>query len=301
MLGQLFSMQDELNKDISARQARGESAEDDKFILSLLSRPYGSPRLKMEEDAARARNKELAMHHALIIQRQKDMEAAILKSIEELIEFPLHTRDLRLPDPSDVKQLKAHLSLFKTSDLWDAVIERNVEDKCGYFLCSKQRRKQPEGCEYRVVRGRIRAKEDIEKWCSDECSERTYYLFIQLRDTSVGERASKRYGGLKLYGEVEGLEEDQERPIAELVWTLDQLAMERGEQANSFRSKTVMGSIRDKDLDNLETPRFPTQNMDDDENDKIEGFAPAAAGTWTTTLPTRPNKVNDSGDILDSI
>ena len=252
------------------------------------------------DETRQARNKELALHHALIIQRQKDAEAAALRSIEELIEFPLRTRDPRLPDPLEVQQLKSHLKLFKASDFDDAVQERNVEDKCGYFLCAKQRRTNSGKGKFRLTSSQgVVPREKVEQWCSDDCRRRAMYLWIQLKDTPVGERISKDDGGLKLYGEVEGRQTDEYRAVTDLAQSLDHLAMERGDQANSFRAKSVAVGIREKNLERDEAPQLPSQSLG--QIQQIEGFTPSAPGTWNMALPMRPAKINDNDDILDKI
>ena len=267
-------------------------AKPAKSILKKTSK-YGQP----SDEHTAARNRELAIHHAKIIQQQKDLAAIVLNSIEELIDFPLVTQDAQSPDPTDAKLVKSHLSLFKPTDFDSAVQERNIEDKCGYMLCPKDRKKQNTKAKYRIVTGRnvkVVEKEELEKWCSDDCGQRALYLRVQLSDTPVGERASKRDGGLKLYGEPVEQEPTAQLGVGQLTKGLDQLALERGDEKDSFRTKSVDIGLRERDTAD-DKPEAPTIIGSRDAHQQIEGFTPVTQGQWTMQMPVRAR----AGDYTD--
>ena len=246
-------------------------------------------------DPQAERNRSLAIHHATILEQKKQIAAVVLRSIEELIEFPLQSKDAEHPDPADVQQVKSHLSLFQPSDFDSAVQERNIEDKCGYMLCPKARWKQNTKAKFRIVPGRnvrVVEKGELEKWCSDDCGKRALYLRIQLGDTPLGERASKDDGGLKLYGAAEEGHGDPAQPgVNELTKNLDQLALERGEESNSFRSKSVNVDVQERAMQDS-MPEAPRGEGDTNSHQQIEGFIPRTQGQWTMQLPSRPNAID---------
>ncbi|KAK5241376.1 hypothetical protein LTR16_009447, partial [Cryomyces antarcticus] len=73
------------------------------------------------------RNLDLALHHARLIQEQKDIEAQILSAIEELIDFPVSSP----ASASDIAAFKTLLQPFQPSDFDSIVEERQAADKCG--------------------------------------------------------------------------------------------------------------------------------------------------------------------------
>ena len=261
-----------------------------KKIKSILKKT--SKYVENASDQHAERNRSLAIHHATILEQKKQIAAIVLRSIEELIEFPLRSKDVEHPHPTDAQQVKSHLSLFQPSDFDSAVQERNIEDKCGYVLCPKPRWKQNTKAKFRIVPGRnvrVVEKGELEKWCSDECGKRALYLRIQLGDTPLGERASKDDGGLKLYREAEEGHEDPALPgVNELTKNLDQLALERGEESNSFRSKSVNVDVQERAMKDS-MPEAPSGQGDTSSYRQIEGFTPRTQGQWTMQLPSRPN------------
>ncbi|MCJ1326186.1 hypothetical protein MMC10_002850 [Thelotrema lepadinum] len=287
--------------DMEDDLASDEEIVGTKQLKSILKKT--SKDAQNSSDQVAERNKSLAIYHATILEQQKEIAATVLQSIEELIEFPLRTKDAEQPDPVDVQQVKSHLSLFQPSDFDSAVQERNIEDKCGYMLCPKARWKQNTKAKFRIVPGRnvkIVEKGELEKWCSNDCGKRALYLRVQLGDTPLGERASKGDGGLKLYGEADEADKDAAQlGVNELTKNLDQLALERGDQSNSFRSKSVSVGVQERALQDS-VPEAPSEQGDTDAHQKIEGFIPVTQGQWTMQLPSRPKAIDHAEDALNN-
>ncbi len=69
------------------------------------------------------RHLEVALHHANIIQHQKDTENEILESLEKLIDYPLSPNTtVESPASSDEAEVRSLLSLFRPSD-FDELLE----------------------------------------------------------------------------------------------------------------------------------------------------------------------------------
>ncbi|EEH38952.2 hypothetical protein PAAG_01414 [Paracoccidioides lutzii Pb01] len=161
-----------------------------------------TPAANQRKPAPNTRHLAIALHHAHQIQARKDTESLILSRIEYLLSFPSHPLALASsPSPDDVKAFKEALLPFQPSDYDNLILERNIEGRCGYVLCSNEHRREDPKAKFRVVwgkkgsgpggRGRemkVVPKEQIEKWCSDECAERAMYIRVQLIEQPAWER-----------------------------------------------------------------------------------------------------------------
>ena len=144
-------------------------------------------------------NREVALFHANLIQQRKDIELTILLSTETLIDYPLARApyDASNPSPSDAQTFKSLLRPFQPSDYDALILERNINGHCGYALCPNARVQDNGGGKYRLVGKhgkakdfRIVDKEDLEKWCSDQCAKRALYVRVQLSESPAWERES---------------------------------------------------------------------------------------------------------------
>ncbi|KAJ5232574.1 Protein of unknown function DUF408 [Penicillium chermesinum] len=153
---------------------------------------------------ANAHHLSIAMQHAHQIQAQKESENMILDRTIELLELPTSSAaDPANPVAPDVLAFKTALSVFRPSDYDNLILERNYEDLCGYGLCPRKNRKQGNlkgntfhfkwGAKGSGPGGRGRSmdivpREDLEKWCSDECGERALFIRVQLAEEPVWAR-----------------------------------------------------------------------------------------------------------------
>ncbi|KAL2363641.1 hypothetical protein RJZ56_003422 [Blastomyces dermatitidis] len=159
---------------------------------------------KQRKPAPDPRHLAIALHHAHQIQARKDTEALILARIEELLSFPSSPiAQASSPLPADVQAFKEALIPFQPSDYDNLILERNIDGRCGYVLCANEHRKEDPRAKFRIVWGKkgsgpggrgkemkVVPKEQIEKWCSDECAERAMYIRVQLIDQPAWERSS---------------------------------------------------------------------------------------------------------------
>ncbi|KLJ06880.1 hypothetical protein EMPG_17634 [Blastomyces silverae] len=159
---------------------------------------------KQRKPAPDPRHLAIALHHAHQIQARKDTEALILARIEELLSFPSSPiAQASSPLPADVKAFKEALIPFQPADYDNLILERNIDGRCGYVLCANEHRKEDPRAKFRIVWGkkgsgpggrgkemRVVPKEQIEKWCSDECAERAMYIRVQLIEQPAWERGS---------------------------------------------------------------------------------------------------------------
>ncbi|KAF5663797.1 hypothetical protein FCIRC_11051 [Fusarium circinatum] len=230
--------------------------------------------------------REIALEHAKIIQHRKDLEAEILDSLVLLSEYPLireQPYNASNPSPSDIADFKAHVRLFQPSDYDDLVIERNVNELCGYTLCSRPRRNMGPGGQWKISNGNIMKREDLEKWCSSQCARRALYVKVQLHETAAWERAGIPDIEIDLLDEDKSKETEVDRAARELgQLKLEEqrhaardeaaLALERGEpDASQSKSKKMNITLKEND------PKAPSTASDkpqvyDDEHLLVEGY-----------------------------
>ncbi|KAF4446369.1 putative RNA polymerase II subunit B1 CTD phosphatase RPAP2 [Fusarium austroafricanum] len=231
--------------------------------------------------------REIAIEHAKIIQHRKDLEAEILDSLILLSEYPLVRKpphNAANPSPSDVADFKNHVRLFQPSDYDDLIIERNVNELCGYTLCARSRRNTGPGGQWKIAsNGNIMKREDFEKWCSHQCARRAMYVKVQLNETAAWERAGIPDIKIDLLDEDKSKETEVDRAARELgKLKLEEqrqaardtaaLALERGE-ADPSQSKSNKMNISLKEKD----PKAPVTISDkpevyDDEHLLVEGY-----------------------------
>lgn len=281
-------------------------------LKSILKRPStltATPRSREE------RNRDTALYHANLIQARKDVELQLLFSMEEMIDLPLERSaqyTASNPAASDVQAFKEGLQLFQPSDYDALIVERNINEHCGYTLCPKPRLKE-EGMgrgKYRIIGKsgkakdfRVVEKEELEKWCSEDCAKRALYIRIQLSERPAWERGPEG-ARIELMDEVKTEDERTQMQLANDLAKLaladssaiagrGNLALERGDRGARAASGLVGVNIVEKDImraaeapslvDDMEgrlatmhlelegyNPRFGTEKEDDDDDDGMD-------------------------------
>jgi hypothetical protein len=247
-----------------------------KSILKKTSYPATSAS-KSRED----RNREVALYHANLLQERKDIELQILLNIETLIDYPLASKpyDASNPSPSDVRNFKDLIHTFQPSDYDALIVERNINEHCGYSLCPKDRVKDGGGGKYRLVGKTGKAKDfkvvekgELEKWCSSACAKRAMYVKVQLSETPAWERESAYGTEIELLDEpksaedlvVEGIESmnlaTSEQPNKKQ--NAADLALERGDKGLAAKKGLVDVEIKEKDVQKTaQAPSFETEDL----------------------------------------
>ncbi|KAF5018581.1 hypothetical protein F66182_9438 [Fusarium sp. NRRL 66182] len=231
--------------------------------------------------------REIAVEHAKIIQHRKDLEAEILDSLVLLSEYPLVREspyNASNPSPSDITDFKAHVRLFQPSDYDDLIIERNVNELCGYTLCARPRRQTGPGGEWKIAsNGDIVKRKDLEKWCSQQCARRALYVKVQLNETAAWERAGIPDIEIDLLDEDRSKETEVDRAARELgKLKLEEqrqtardtaaLALERGERDPSqSKEKKFNVTLKEKDT-KAPSPALDKPEVYDDEHLLVEGY-----------------------------
>lgn len=261
-----------------------------------------TPRLKTagQQTLSRAeRNRETALYHANLIQERKIVLAEIFESTETLLDFPRSsTSDARHPAESDIIEVKNLLRTFQPSDYDSLVEERIIDNKCGYVLCPRPKRLELTNAKYRILQSKCRGaptlkvveRQELERWCSEECGKRALHLRVQLDEEPAWARSAGS-GGLELLEEdvskqrlvVEGhsgeksrnpsVDHEKERQIA----NLKELADERGDRGvHAGPSRLVKLAIREKEKtqDEQFDSRDPVQNASNSLGGSIEGYTP---------------------------
>lgn len=216
---------------------------------SILKKPKNTTPASDEDEEMSdplERRREVALQHARIIQHRKDVEAQILDDLILLSEFPPASSRDRFtpahPSPDDAATFKAQVRLFQPSDYDDLIVERNVNDLCGYTLCGRPRRQTGPGGAWKIMAsGQIARRKDVEMWCSAACARRAMYVKVQLNETAAWERAGIPDIEIELLGEDKSAETEADRTARRLgeVQLEDQrqaasqsaaLALERGDR-----------------------------------------------------------------------
>lgn len=131
--------------------------------------------------------------------------------------------------------------------------------------------------------GSIMKREDLEKWCSQQCARRALYVKVQLNETAAWERAGIPDIEIDLLDEDKSQETDVDRAARELgKLKLEEqrqaardtaaLALERGEpDASKSKSKKINITLKEKDAKAPSTmPSKP--EVYDDEHLLVEGY-----------------------------
>lgn len=242
------------------------------------------------------RNRQIALHHANLLQERKIVEAQILQSLEELIDFPISKSSPALsPSAEDLARFRQLIPPFSVSD-YDALIEeRTAARTCGYVFCANRLKKEAlDGNYMRLVWGgrkgndlKVVPNQKLEIWCSKACARRAMFVKVQLSETPAWERAgSSLKNQIQLLKETElegvgslhaqmarlALEEGDEGKLRE---AMEQLALERGESTtNSARLVAVMSAQLKENL-HVGAPRAPTHSRGSTAG-AIEGYTPRA-------------------------
>lgn len=242
-----------------------------KSILKKPTYPATAPRSKEERD------REVALYHANLLQHRKDLELEILLSTETLIDYPLASApyDASNPSAADAQQFKEYLRLFQPSDYDALILERNINEHCGYTLCPNDRATDGAAGKYRLIGKYGKAKDfkvvekaEVEKWCSEACAKRALYVRVQLSESPAWERESYS-------ADVELLDEpkSEDAVITEGLQRMDldseskkqdaaDLALERGDQGFAAKKGGLIDiEVMEKDVKG--TPQPPS--LDDDE------------------------------------
>jgi len=219
------------------------------------------------------------LYHANLLQHRKDIEFEILLSTETLIDYPLATAPYSASNPSstDAQQFKTLLRPFQPSDYDALILERNINEHCGYTLCPNRRVTDGAAGRYRLIGKYGKAKDfkvvdraEVEKWCSEACARRALYVRVQLSESPAWEREN-------LGADVDLL--DEPKPEEDVVTdgigklhldateessrTQDaaDLALERGDKGLAAKKGLVDVTIQEKDV--REAPQPPSFDAED--------------------------------------
>ncbi|KAI7278574.1 hypothetical protein KC345_g5905 [Hortaea werneckii] len=255
-----------------------------KSILKQQSSNGNNPTDEQQTKAQKDRdNLKLALKHANLIQHQKDVQALILRCIETLLDFP--------PSPPTAEQQTAAsqfrdaVTLFQPGDYDDLIEERRIDARCGYALCKREPRISTVGdsASWKFPKGAA-------DYCSNSCWKKSLHVKTQLSEVPVWERDPRVPVIVKLPDEDEpqpnpgrGLEGKDDRhaqragPVIAGPVEQEELALERGEKAASFRPAQVM---QDRIVEKRETVFKPLSSLDQAQisSTGIEGYVPKRKG-----------------------
>lgn len=264
-------------------------AEEPDRPKGILKKPTPAAPPRSAADA-----REIAIQHARFLQHRKDLESEILDSVILLSEFPLvrddGVHDAANPAPSDVASFKTHVRLFQPSDYDDLIVERNVNELCGYTLCGNPRKTAPAGGKWKITpSGDILKREDYEKWCTQKCARRAMYVKVQLNETAAWERAGIPDIHIDLLEEEEMQTEAEQaaRKMADLrledqrkvASDAKALADERPGRSVLYQHKKLEIRLKEKETSKPDQKAL----AQDGSSTAVEGYTPKLADKKTAT------------------
>lgn len=247
---------------------------------SILKKPENESGSQDDDKQRRAR--EIALHHANIIQHQKDVENQIFEALEDLMDFPL-TEDVTADQPSssDVQAFQMLAAPFRPQDFDELILERNLADKCGYVFCPNEPRPDTAKGKSRIL-GKSSAQtlkivdaNKVTRWCSDECAVRAVHIKVQLNTDPAWLRVDTSptkivplTGDIKGNVDLSGMEHLGSN-LDHIREKMDQLALERGDQ---LPSKTLL-TREVVEKPSVKAPEAP-ELREEDVHEIIEGHLP---------------------------
>lgn len=270
-----------------------------KSILKNVPNPNNStqPALSPED-----RNRETALYHANLLQQRKDVQTLIFEFTETLLDFPSSpASDPAQPSERDVVDVKNLLKSFQPSDYDSLIKERNIDKKCGYVLCPRANRLQDTDAKYRIFHGknngiqslRFVEREELERWCSDDCGKRALFVRVQLSDEPAWSRAAGSGGDFTLLDEGDQHQQrlDADGELAQKLQNLDvgygeerliaglkDLAIERGDGNTSERRSRLIDVDIHENEGRGNTPPAPSHRLSNVLWSSIEGYNPRLKG-----------------------
>lgn len=173
-----------------------------------------------------------AYRHAHSFEEKKSIRNRVADLVVELFDVPDPDADPAYPRESDIILFR-QISLFQPSDFDDLVRERNIDDRCGYALCPRPNIRV-EGVQRTVWNGRggkdfsLVKKEELEKWCSKQCSDRATFVRAQLNREPAWNR--EKSVDVRTLDEEVRAREKSKRDVAEanaLTGSLQNMSLER--------------------------------------------------------------------------
>jgi RNA polymerase II-associated protein 2 len=205
-------------------------------VKSILKNQSPQPASADTADAKRDRdrhNYNIALQHAYRIQSQKDWETKILEATEVLLGYPADSEATAQEGQNFTKLIQP----FQPSDLDALVEERTTYSRCGYVLCLKRPRRMTVGKDAEWKVGKVG-----QDFCSSACARKSAHVKAQLSEIPVWERDSHVIITIEL-PEGDRLK-NATLPLRSKEYAvsaaLDELAVERGENAMSFKPRQVM-------------------------------------------------------------
>ena len=195
---------------------------------------------------------EVALYQARIIEQQKQLEAKIVNSIEELLELPTSVEAKpQAPSVTDACHFLRLITIFQPSHYDDLVEERQAAGLCGYVLCPRPPRKV--GSDFKLIRGpgkgevQIVPRNVIERWCSDDCARRALHVKAQLDMEPPWTRSANKEISIKLL-DIDFDSPPQKRvnesqgELASVTKSMADLALERGDSTMPWTSRRIVSN-----------------------------------------------------------
>jgi len=238
------------------------------------------------------RLREIAIHHANIIQHQKDVENQIFESLEALIDYPLSTNGTAAdPSASDVEGFRTLVTSFRPRDFDELIKERNLADKCGYVFCPRSPTVDNAKGKSRILgkssiqNFKIVDADKIARWCSDDCALRAVHISFQLNEEPAWLRSESSSSQIvPLTGDITTTSSQvsaktHSTNVEQLRKDLKILALERGDKASSNIPSLLSSTIVEKESVEAPSPPSTSEKYDEIAHGMVEGYQPQTGRT----------------------
>ncbi len=253
------------------------------------------------------RDRDVAFYHANIIQQRKEVELQILLNTETLIDYPLakFPYSASNPSPEDTNTFKELLRHFQPSDYDAMILERNINEHCGFALCPNARVKDGSGGRFRLVGMNGKAKDfrileswELEKWCSEACAKRAMYVRVQLSERPAWERGDETAAYIDLLDEPKSADDMVFEGLNNLSLAADEadrkgnanLALERGD-TKGFAAKNGLVGVKIQE-NTVQRPAEPP-SLGGDLSERLETMHLSVEG-YTSTFTAQKTRSQDS-------
>lgn len=219
--------------------------------------------------AERARMRHVAMQHALSIEEKKKLQNQVLDLINVAYDLPSDaTTDPAHPSDTDANTFRECLAIFRPSDLDELVYERNIDDRCGYALCTRPKQKEKRAKVWDSHEGKMVDRLTEDKWCSNDCKEMHAFVRKQLGLEPAWLRSqATSHVTLRSDATTEQRGELEEEPQKEQLGMQEVLARERGEP-----NARLLDNISIHEREPAKTPQPPQYVPEITVNDVLEGM-----------------------------
>ncbi|KAF2395802.1 hypothetical protein EJ06DRAFT_501287 [Trichodelitschia bisporula] len=234
-----------------------------------------------------------ALHHARIIQAQKDIESLIFTNLETLLDYPLSSP----PSTADISSFQTLIAPFQPSDYDELLTERHCAKRCAWVLCPNPP-PPPKRGKWAIVGNtsatiKVVDAKSLDLWCSPECARRAMYVKVQLNEEPAWLRRAGAAPRIEVPVEMNKADrgkgtrgEDSAEDAAKL------------KEAGSKAPATVTSPL-ESDNSHLRAALENIQSLHDTSNDVLDSLVTDVVEKDAVKPPTAPSLDDEAMDAIE--